>query len=198
MRRDVATVGECVNPRPVGHPVALGQLEQREEVIDVRVDAALRDEAEQVHVAAPLPRPLERPDERRVLEDRAVPDGQVDPHQILEQDAARADREVADLGVAHLPGGQADCLTRGGEARVRVRRPEIVEDRRRGQLDGVPGAGWSEAPAVEDDERYEREAAIWHRLEKDAGSSDAPPTSAPSMSGWPSSSAAFSGLTEPP
>ena len=105
MWRDVAAVGECVNPRPVGHPLALGQLEQREEVIDVRVNPALRDEAEQVHVAAALLRPLERSDERRILEDRPVPDGQVDPHQILEQDPPRADREVADLGVAHLPRG---------------------------------------------------------------------------------------------
>ena len=90
MRRDVAAVGERVNPRPVGHPVALRQLEQREEVVDVRVDAAPRDEPEQVHVAAARLRPLERPDEGRIDEDRAVADGQVDAHQILEQDAARS------------------------------------------------------------------------------------------------------------
>ena len=105
-------------------------------------------------------RPLERADEGGIDEDRAVADGQVDAHQVLEQDAAGADREVADLRVAHLPRRQADRLTRGREARVRVRRPEVVEHRRRGQLDGVSGAGRGEAPAVEDDERYEREAAI--------------------------------------
>ena len=198
MRGDVATVRERMNPGPVGHLCCARELEQREQMIDVGVDAARRDEAEQVDVAATRPCALESADEGRIREDRAVANSEVHPHQILEQDAARADRQVADLGVAHLPRREADRLTGGGQARVRVRRPEAVEHRCRRQLDGVAGAGRSDAPAVEDDERYEREAAIWHRLEKDAGSSDAPPTSAPSMSGCPSSSSAFSGLTEPP
>ena len=105
-------------------------------------------------------RPLESADEGGIDEDRAVADGQVHPHQILEQDAARADRQVADLRVAHLPRRQADRLPGGGEARVRVGRPEPVEHRCRRQFDGVAGAGRSDPPAVEDDERYEREAAI--------------------------------------
>ncbi len=78
------------------------------------------------------------------------------------------------------------------------RRPEPVEHGCLGELDGVARAGGSEAPAVQDDERYEREAAIRHRLENDAASSDAPPTKAPSIDGWERSSAAFSDFTEPP
>ena len=198
VRRDVAAVREGVDPRPLLHPLAACQLEQREQVVEVRVDASLGDEAEQVNVPSTLPCPCESADERGVVEEGAVPDREVDPHQVLEEHAAGADREVPHLGVPHLAGGQADGLARGGERRVWEQAPEGVEDRRLGEVDGVPRARRGEAPAIEDDERYEREAAVRHRLEKDAGSSEAPPTRAPSMSGCASSSAAFSGLTEPP
>ena len=105
---------------------------------------------------------------------------------------------MADLRVPHLPVREADRLARGRERRVWERAPELVEDGRLGEVDRVAGTRRGEAPAVQDDERYEREAAVRHRLVNDAGSSEAPPTRAPSTSGWASSSAAFSGFTEPP
>ena len=75
--------------------------------------------------------------------------------------------------------------------------PQPVEDRRVRELDRVSRAGRGAAPPVEDDERYEgklrRQIAA-----KESTSSEAPPTSAPSTPGWPRSSAALSGLTEPP
>src|SRR5687768_8143469 len=40
--------------------------------------------------------------------------------------------------------------------------------------------------------------AAWTMRAKSSGSSDAPPTRAPSMSGWPSNSAALPPLTDPP
>ena len=46
--------------------------------------------------------------QRLVLEERAVLDRLVDPQQVLLDDRARAEVEVPDLGVAHLPLGQAD------------------------------------------------------------------------------------------
>ena len=181
------------------HPLALRELEQRAQVVDVRVDAAVRHEPEQVHVSPALLRAPERRDERLVLEEAAVGDRAVDALEVLVEHAARADRQMADLGVAHLPGGQPDGLARRGERRVRVLRPEPVEDRRVGELDRVPRAGRGDAPAVEDHERYERErAAASHIAANDSMSSDAPPTSAPSTSGCAISSSALSGLTEPP
>ena len=149
----------------------------------MRVNTAVRDETEQMHVPTPLLRPRERRAECSVLEERAVANGDVDAHQILEQHPARADRQMADLGVAHLAVRQPHRLTRRSETRVGEGGPEVVEHRRRRQLHGVPRTGRGEAPPVEDHERYEREAAIRHRLEKDAASSEAPPTSAPSMAG---------------
>src|SRR4051812_5146454 len=65
---------------------------------------------------------------------------------------AGAEGEVAALAVAHLALGQPDREPAGGQLRVRVARPELVEDRRLGQLDGVARAGRRQPPAVEHDE----------------------------------------------
>ena len=101
------------------------------------------------------------PHEGRIVEDRAVADGQVHAHQILEQDAARADRQVADLRVAHLPRRQADRLTGGREASCADTSPRAGRTpASTASSTALPGPGRGEAPAVEDDERYEREAAI--------------------------------------
>jgi hypothetical protein len=59
---------------------------------------------------------------------------------------------MADLGVAHLPGREADRLARGLDRRVRIVGPDPVEDRRLGGRNGVAGTRRRAAPAVEDDE----------------------------------------------
>src|SRR5262245_35914091 len=132
-----------------------------------------------------------------VLEEGAVLDRLVHAHEVLEEHAARTNREMADLGVPHLAVRKTDGLAGGRERRVRVRAPEPVEVGRVGELDRVAGTGRCAAPAVEDDERYEWMAARQIAV-NESSSRDAPPTSAPSTSGWASSSAALSGLTEPP
>ena len=89
-RRDVAPVGEGIDPGALLHAESACELEQRLQVVDVRVDAAVRDEPEQVHVPAALTRALEGADERRVLEERAVADRDVHALEILEEDPARS------------------------------------------------------------------------------------------------------------
>src|SRR6266498_1399440 len=157
------------------------------------MDAAVGDESEQVDALAARERPLQR----FVLEEGAVLDRLVHTHEVLEEDASRADREVTDLRIPHLAGRESDGLARGGERRVRIGAPEAVEVRRVRELDGVSRSGRRTAPPVEDDQRYERVAARQIEV-KDSRSSDAPPTSAPSTSCCASSSSALSGLTEPP
>ncbi len=197
-RRDVASVREGVDPRPLRHSLLLGEPQQRLQVVEVRMDAAVRDEPEQVDVPAPLACARERADERLVREEAAVADRAVDALEVHVDDAARADRQVPDLRVPHLAGREPDRLAARLQRRVRVLPPEPVEHRRRRELDRVPGAGRRAAPPVEDDERYERDAAAWQIARNESGSRDAPPTSAPSTAGIDSSSWAFSGFTEPP
>src|SRR5438067_1799349 len=164
-------------------------------MVDVRMHPAVGDEPEQMHV---LPA-LERAAKRLVLEEPAGLDRVVHTHEILEQDAARPDRQVADLRVSHLRFRESDGRARGDERRVRTVPPEPVEHRRLGELDRVAGAGRRDPPPVEDDERYEGiRAAVSHIAVKESISREAPPTRAPSTSGCASSPAALSGLTEPP
>ena len=66
-------------------------------MIDVRVDAPVGDEAEQMDVGpAPL-RTLESSDESRIREERVVGDRAVHTLEVLIEDSSRADRQVADL-----------------------------------------------------------------------------------------------------
>ena len=169
--RDVAPVGEGVDPCLLGR-----EAEERLHVVDVRVDAAVRDETEEVNTIAPL----EGAAERVILEEGAVLDRLVHTHQILVEDAPGPDRQMADLRVPHLPRGESNRLAGGLEGRVRVLAPEPVEDGRVGELHGIPRPGRRAAPAVEDDERYEAASQI---AAKDSTSREAPPTSAPSTSG---------------
>src|SRR5438132_6425 len=60
-----------------------------------------------------------RPDQCGVAVEGAVADGGGDLHERLVDDAAGAEVEVAHLGVAHEPVGEAHVLARGGERGVR-------------------------------------------------------------------------------
>ena len=119
VRQRVAAVGEGVED-DVGHALLGGELDRRLDVLPAGVDAAVGDQAEQVQAAARAAAgALAGGEQRLVLEEAAVGDGVVDPGQVLLDDRAGAEVEVADLGVAHLPLGQADVGALGGELGVR-------------------------------------------------------------------------------
>ncbi len=125
----------------------------------------------------------------------------VDARQVLLDDRARAEVEVPDLAVAHLALGQPDGPAAGGQLRVRIARPEVVEDGRLGERDALPGpSGATPQPSSTTRQprgrRYVTQRGAASTIAANAaGSSEAPPTSAPSTSGSASSSAAFSALT---
>ncbi len=188
VRRDVTTVGEGVNPGVRGR-----EREEGSEVVDVRMDAALRHEPDQVDAPATREGRLQR----LVLAERAVGHGLVHANEVLVQASPRSEGQVPHLGVAHLPCRDAHGLAGGLERRMRIAREQIVEDGRLGERDGVAGPRRGAAPPVGNHERYEWDASR-QIVANDSRSSDAPPTSAPSTSGCAASSAALSGLTEPP
>ena len=77
-------------------------------------------------------------------------DHEVDPHHVHQEDAARADIEVADFAVAHLPFRQADGRAGGLDQRVGKLAQQFVVSRLARGGDGVPLDGRGEAPAIED------------------------------------------------
>ncbi len=98
------------------HPALRGELEARLEVAEVAVHAALGHEAHEVQRAAPPGGLVAGLHEDAVAEEVAVGDRLRDAREVLVHDAAGADVEVADLGVAHLarrqPHGRAGRLQR--------------------------------------------------------------------------------------
>ena len=148
--------------------------------------------------ARAVARPLAGAEQGLVVEEAAVGDRVVDPGQVLLDDRAGAEVEVADLGVAHLSLRQADVTALGGELGVRELLPEPVEDRGLGKRDRVAGPGSarpqpsrmtsaSEGRTGPGGPRPVRRTghAASTIAAKSAGSRLAPPTRAPSMSGWP-------------
>ena len=176
-------------------PFAARQLDDGAQMLHARVDATVGDEPEQMQplgAAGGL--------QRLVLVEGAVLDRLVDTQQVLLHHGPRAQVQVAHLGVPHLALGQPHRGAVRHERRVRVLLPQLVEHGRVGQVDRVARPGLGEPPAVQHDEAdtgkgHGTEAAI---STNPFGSRLAPPTSAPSTSGWARISAALSGLTLPP
>ena len=116
------------------------------------VDAAVGHEADEVQRVPAAGHAIHGGGQHRVREQLTVADALVDPREVLVDDPAGPHVHVADFGVAHLPGGQADRLARGDQLRVRISFEQLVEDRRARQRDGVVLALGTDSPAVEHDE----------------------------------------------
>ncbi len=96
--RRVAPVGERVHDQ-VGHPQRAAEGDERLQVLDRGVHAAVGDQPDQVHALAGLHGPAQHLVVDLVAEQRLV-----DAQQVLLDDGARAEVQVAHLGVAHLTG----------------------------------------------------------------------------------------------
>ena len=139
MGRDVAPVRERVH-RDARYARRERAAHDRAQVVDVRMHPAVGDEPGHVqHPAAGLGG-RDRSLQRGVLGQRAIGHRIADAHEILRDDPPGADVEMADLGVAHLPFGQAHRAPGCDQRRVRPALPERVEDRRASQPHGVAGA----------------------------------------------------------
>jgi len=154
----VAAVAEEVD-EDLRHLHLLGDLEQADQVVDVRVDTAVGDEPQQVQTSVALLGAVEGLDDVLDLVQFALLEGLVDADAVLPDDTAGADVQVADLTVAHEALGQADSERRGLEFGVALGRLRVGvrEGRHDGGLcggDGIAvgrGVGAGDTPAVDDD-----------------------------------------------
>ena len=157
-RRGVAAIGDGVD-EDVGHARVVRGFDERDEVILVAVHAAIGDEAEQMEARAFAPC-AKACLEHRVAGEVAFGHRFIDAREILVNDAAGAEIEVADFGVAHLAFRQADVEAAGAEGGVRVRGVEAIVERRVGEQRGVAvfhgmfAAAGIDAPAIANDQNY--------------------------------------------
>ena len=150
-RRRVAPVEQRVDPH-TRHGQAGRQRDEGDEVAVVGMDATRPDEADDVQAAVHPRLSGAGRDERRPRRERPVGDRRVDPRQILEDRPPGAEVQVADLGVAHLTGRQADCVLGCAQCRVRPLAEERTPGRQRGRRDGIGRGICADSEPVEDDE----------------------------------------------
>ena len=115
------------------------------------VHAAVADQAHQVHALAGFPGRIHGMDQRRFLKERSVLNVLGDAGQLLIDDAARADVEVADLAVAHLAVGQAHVHAAGADLGMRIAGHERIQPGRALLIDRIALMSGIDAEAVHDD-----------------------------------------------
>ena len=147
--RGVAAVHEAVDENARDFIFA-GHAQQRVEMFDVRVDAAIAEEAEEVELAGAAA--FHGFEEQRLALEFAAGDELVDARDVHVHDASGADIQVADFAIAHLSFGQAD----GGAGSLNQRVGKFLEQavvvRLAREGDGVALGFGAVAPAVEDGE----------------------------------------------
>ena len=146
--RRVAAIGEAVHA-DILHAFLLRHLQQRVKMRELRVDAALAREPQQMQ--APRARVMHGGEQQdRIAKEIARLDHQVDPHHVHQQHPPRADVQVADFAVAHLAIRQSDEAAGGMDQRVRIFAQQFVVGGFARGGDGVALDGRGEAPAIED------------------------------------------------
>ena len=213
-RRRVASVEQRVDADR-GHPLPRRQLDQRDQVPVVGVDATRADKTDEVESPVGPCRTRARFEQCGALEERAVGDGRVDPRQVLQHGTPGTEIEVADLRVAHLAGRQPDGVLRGTERGVRPVAPQPLPGRHPRGRDGVDCRIEADPEPIEHDQHDRartRPGGVGHAAARAAavsparatipaissGLSDAPPTRAPSIEGSARNSAMLDDVTLPP
>ena len=149
LRVDVAAVHEAVDANGLHAPLGCHGDERLAMALH-GVHAAGAHEAHEVQGLAGGCTVVHRADEDLIGLEGAVLDGIVDARKLLEDDAAGANVEVADLGIAHLAIGQAHVLSGCAEGGVRVVGIQAVDERRVGRAHGVVGTLGRQTEAVHD------------------------------------------------
>ncbi len=148
----VAAVGERLYEASWRAPFFYN-IDQCLEVVDVRVHAAVADEADEVDGFIIGFGIIDGCQQRFVVVQFAFAHGFIDACQFLPHDAAGADIEVTHFRVAHLAFGQAHVFAVRDEGTVRVLLHQTVEKGRICLIYSVCAVFWTESPAVEDEEK---------------------------------------------
>ena len=115
------------------------EVDQGEEVSEVRVDAPVAHQSHQVDSRSPFGRVLEDGTKSVILEKRPIADRSRDAHALLIDDAACPDVLVPDFGVAHRTVGEPDRLSTRLDESGRPARLERIRHRGLREVDGVKG-----------------------------------------------------------
>ena len=135
-RRNIPAVHKAVDIY-LGQPALFGKLQQTEQMFDVAVNAAVRQQSHQMQGRVVFAAVFNRTGQRLVGKKLAVLDGFGDAGQLLINNSARADVGVSNLGVAHLPIGKSDVQTGSTQLGVWVGGKISVQIRLFSSMNGV-------------------------------------------------------------
>ena len=90
----------------------LRRAQQRMQMRLLRVHAAIREQPQQMQLPPLFARAVDRPHNLRMLVEAAVRDHRIDTRDVHRHHAARADVQMPDFAVAHLPIRQPDKVIR--------------------------------------------------------------------------------------
>ena len=149
----VSAVCDCMD-HDVADAGGLCEVTQRDEVLDVAVYAAIGDKTKEVEAAfCCLVKGILQ---NFVFRQLIIANCLINTGEILVNDAARAQVEMADLRVSHLAFRQAHVFTAGGQGGMRVSFVKVVMKGGLGQEGSVPvrhslgSSSWIDSPTVTD------------------------------------------------
>ena len=110
LRVGITAIHEAVDERRILQAIFLGDVAELEQVVERRVNAAVRSQTHEVDVLAILLRIREGRDDFLILQDTSIGTSAVDLHEVLINDTARTDVQVTYFRVTHLTVGQTYVL----------------------------------------------------------------------------------------
>ena len=122
-------------------------------MLQIAVNTAITHQPHQMQRVTRACRP-EGGEQHLIFKEAAIIDQRLDIGLLLHHHPPGTQIHMADLAVTDLPGGQADGQARGGQFRVWVTRPNLVEGRRFRQRHRIAGAGRCDAPSIQYDQCY--------------------------------------------
>ena len=134
------------------HALLLRHFEQRVKMRLLRVHAAVGDQPEEVQTPAAASRMLHGRRQRRVRKELAILNHQIDARDVHVHDPARANIQVPDFTISHLPFRQTDKRTAGMNQGIGILAQQAIVGRLARQRDGIGFGFRAVPPAVEDDE----------------------------------------------
>ena len=153
--RNVAAVHKAVN-KDLCEPVILCELDERIEMRQMAMHAAIRTQSHEVQRRIMLLAVLDCSKERGILKELAVVNRFRDAGKLLIHDAPGADVQMPHLGIPHLPRGQAHIHAARLQQGMRVAVPQRLDIRNAVGLDGVALFFLAIAKAVKDEQSCDR------------------------------------------
>src|SRR5208283_2053096 len=154
-RRLVAPVEHRVNRNPA-RAVRRGDVEQRHQMIDMTVHAAVGKQSPDMQRRAESDGLFYRMEQRRIAGESVALDRFRDSQQVLVDDEARAGGGMTDFGIALHARRQSHRIVRCVELGMSLRRVEPVHHRSLRRGDRVRRAALADSPSIENHQRCNR------------------------------------------